>query len=425
MDLDHDPTDQNGHGTHVAGTIAALGNNGRGSSGICWRAQIMPVRVLDYRGIGYSFMIAKGVVFAVDHGARVINMSLGTYWDDQLLYDALAYARDKGVLVVVAAGNSGLDIDQDPSSKMYPCSYDLNNIVCVAAMNQKGGRSWFSNYGSSSVDIAAPGENIVSTWNGSLNQLVPESFSTTDWTRFADEGTGGNWGVSTLPGDLSNTLHFPENWDGKTLYPKNTTATVLRYFQFPNFSPEFVSSGSPYFYKMTLSYRLGSDVLRVYGKTGTTLTPDWTHYLARFDGASEAQGTCFQNCDREVFFDDMNRLGTYGRDIVLGFRVTTGSKEQNTGVVIHSFSVHYLDVTQPTYNVISGTSMATPHVTGLATLILAENPKYTYLDIIQALREGGTENTDFQKITKWGKTANAPASLTYLAPPTEIRGETL
>ena len=122
------------HGTHVAGTIAAVGDNDNGITGVCWQAQIMAVRVMDSIGAGLTSSIIEGITFAVDKGAKVINMSLGFQGTfDPAFSNAISYARDNDVVVVVAAGNAGTNND---TTSFYPCNFTQANLLCVAALDQ-------------------------------------------------------------------------------------------------------------------------------------------------------------------------------------------------------------------------------------------------------------------------------------------------
>ncbi len=156
----NDPMDYYGHGTHVAGIIGAIGNNGVGVTGVMWRARIMPVRVLNQYGEGDDSDIAEGIKYAVDNGAKVINASLGGYGTSPVLEDAMNYAYSHGVLFVAAAGNESNNNDINP---FYPASYSYANIISVAATDQDDLRVQFSNFGYSSVDVGAPGVYIIST----------------------------------------------------------------------------------------------------------------------------------------------------------------------------------------------------------------------------------------------------------------------
>lgn len=155
VDEDTTPQDGDGHGTHVAGTIAAATDNGLGVAGVCPACQIMPVRVLDDDGYGTAFGVTRGIVFAADYKAKVINLSLGGPYS-RTIVDALIFATQEGVLPVCAAGNWS---SSDPEAG-FPASNDL--CIGVAATTVRDGLAWFSNYGTW-VDIAAPGEAIYST----------------------------------------------------------------------------------------------------------------------------------------------------------------------------------------------------------------------------------------------------------------------
>ena len=160
---DGDPDDRDGHGTHVAGIAAARGDDGYGIVGPAFDARIMAVKLLDPAGGGYASMAAEAINYAVNNGAHVINASWGGYGASQAVRNAIAYARSRGVLFVAAAGNEGYDNDVYP---LYPASYPLDNILSVAATNRVDQFSDFSNSGSSTVDLAAPGTEILSTWRG-------------------------------------------------------------------------------------------------------------------------------------------------------------------------------------------------------------------------------------------------------------------
>jgi thermitase len=155
---DSDPTDDNGHGTHCAGIAAAMTNNGLGIAGVAPNCSIMPVKVLDSSGSGYLSTIAQGIRWAVDHGAKVISLSLGSTSQTQTLQDAVTYATSNGALVVAAAGND------NSSAKLYPAA--CTGALSVGAVNSNDSRASFSNYGSW-VSVAAPGVNILSCWTGS------------------------------------------------------------------------------------------------------------------------------------------------------------------------------------------------------------------------------------------------------------------
>ena len=154
VDSDNNPWDFAGHGTHVAGLIGAAANNSEGIAGINWGVKIMPLKVMNFTGRGRAIRLAEAIFYAVKNGARVINLSLGTDEKSTILQDAVNYANRHEVLVVVAAGNSGVD-----AGDITPAG--LDNVITVASTNQAGKHAGFSNWGDA-IDIAAPGIDILS-----------------------------------------------------------------------------------------------------------------------------------------------------------------------------------------------------------------------------------------------------------------------
>jgi subtilisin family serine protease len=162
---DGQPDDDNGHGTHVAGTIAAETNNGEGVAGINWYAKIMPVKVLDEAGEGTHEAVALGLIFAADNGARVINLSFGGEDSSAVMSEAINYAYGKGCVLVAGTGNSGA------GEVIFPARHE--NVVAVGASDEEDnwcnasiwGEGFGSNYGPG-IDVVAPGNNIISTYFG-------------------------------------------------------------------------------------------------------------------------------------------------------------------------------------------------------------------------------------------------------------------
>jgi len=155
--------DEQGHGTMVAGIIAAEGNNVIGTTGVMWRASLMSLRVLDNTGTGDVASAVEAIDYAVNHGAQVINCSWGTDEESIALKDAIARANNSGVVVVSSAGNSGRDIESTP---YYPASYGLPNQIAVASTDNFDHLASWSNFGSAHITIAAPGTDILTTRMG-------------------------------------------------------------------------------------------------------------------------------------------------------------------------------------------------------------------------------------------------------------------
>ncbi len=155
------------HGTHCAGTIAGVGNNSIGVVGVSWNAKIMPIKFLGPSG-GSSSDAVKAIQYAIDNGADIMSNSWGGSYYSAALEDAISAANAAGILFIAAAGNGGYDQIGDDTDVIphYPSSYNLPNIISVAATNGYDGRAGFSNYGLVSVDLGAPGVGITSTTPG-------------------------------------------------------------------------------------------------------------------------------------------------------------------------------------------------------------------------------------------------------------------
>ena len=151
---DADPKDDHGHGTHVAGIMAAVSNNSIGIAGLA-QVSVMAEKVLSSAGEGYFDQVANGIIHATDQGARVVSMSLGSTYDSQLIHDAVKYAYESGVLVIAAAGNDGSN-----TVTSYPAGY--NEVIAVSATDESDGIADFSNMGKW-IEVAAPGVGIYST----------------------------------------------------------------------------------------------------------------------------------------------------------------------------------------------------------------------------------------------------------------------
>ena len=169
------PDDDHGHGTHVAGIAAGVGNNGVGIAGVSWRAKIMPLKMLDASGSGSTYNLAQAIYYAADHGAKIINLSLGEpgsawpcSWTE--VEAAINYAVSRGLLMVVASGNDG------QYGVNCPAAYD--QVMAVGSTTSSDDRSYFSNFGPR-LDIVAPGNSIYSTYRfGSYTTMSGTSMAT-------------------------------------------------------------------------------------------------------------------------------------------------------------------------------------------------------------------------------------------------------
>ncbi|HEV7845980.1 MAG TPA: S8 family serine peptidase, partial [Thermoleophilaceae bacterium] len=239
VDDDTVPDDFNLHGTHVAGTAAAVAGNALGVAGVAPQAQIMAVRVLDGDGAGSTSAIVNGIVFAADNGAGVINLSLGgpAGAGDAAMGDAISHAETRGTVVVAAAGNGGDDGlgDNNDAVPTTPCTLGNANLVCVAAVKKNGARSSFSNFGATTVDLGAPGgdgsgianQDILSA-KPSWASLFSEDFDTTPFSLWTATHTSGtvDWGPAGggLPPGGNSATDSPSS----TNYANNTSSSFQK-----------------------------------------------------------------------------------------------------------------------------------------------------------------------------------------------------
>lgn len=161
---DNDPADVDGHGTHVAGIIAARGNNATGVAGVAWFVRIMALKVQADNGTEMAVAdIIEAIDYAIAKGARIVNCSFGGETESSAEYQAFARLRTAGILAVCAAGNNGRDIDPGAGKRTYPAGYNLDNIIAVAASDLNDKLAAFSNFGRVSVHLMAPGVDVLST----------------------------------------------------------------------------------------------------------------------------------------------------------------------------------------------------------------------------------------------------------------------
>jgi subtilisin family serine protease len=184
----NDPSDDSGHGTSIAGILGAAGNNGKGVTGVAWQVQIMACKCFDNFGAGNVSAVVACLDYARVNGARIINASWG-FTNSLALSNAFLSLRNAGIITVAAAGNAGTNIDVNPT---YPASYDFDNIVSVAYTTRNDALGTTSNYGATGVDLAAPGEQIYST------------FAATDSFYFFN--TGSSFAVAYVTGTLALLL---------------------------------------------------------------------------------------------------------------------------------------------------------------------------------------------------------------------------
>ena len=389
-DADPMPADGDGHGTHVAGAIAAHGDNAVGTTGLCWRARLMALRVLDASG-GTTATVVRALRFAVDQGARVINLSLGGSGYDPAFEAELVYAAQRDVVVVAAAGNDGHDLDGE--ARFYPCSFKFDNLLCVAALDQSYALASFSNYGSRSVHLAAPGTNTLSTWPGLTTQ---EDF-VGGWNTSASGWRATQCGFGAA-------LVNPAHWCVGGGYGVNADDRVTKTFDFAGLR----GAGAALWYflltadggdRLSIAYDANGDAFGI-GSIRQPLTtvapnPVGGHALGLRDCLS---ATC-----------------------QIGFQFVSDGAGTDRGPAVFGMTVHRAETGSTYYEVADGTSMATPHVSGIAALVWSYNPNYTARDVVNAVKNGGDAIPLLQSYTTTGRAADAWGALRYLHAPDGVR----
>jgi subtilisin family serine protease len=394
VDDDKTPLPSNStHGTHVAGTIAAIKGNTRGIIGVAPNTKIMALKFgLD------SVSEAQAIDFAIQNGAKVINASYGGGSFSTTEYDAISRFQAAGGVFVAAAGNSARN--NDSSSHTYPSDYNLDNIISVAATDQNDALASFSNYGATSVDVGAPGVNIYSTvpsetsvlsedFEGVVAPAVPVGWTAT-----------GNWGTYTFP---STTVLY-----GDTNYPyvagANSTITS------PTYDLSAVSGvGMSFWAQCDTEYSLTSWTdymaleLSSNGSTYTEYTRWDEPYLDGLNGDADPTGAAIYQFDLSL------PNSYYTSNFKFRYRwVSNSSDNSYDGCWVDDVAITSLsDGTDEEYGFMNGTSMASPHVAGLVALAWEVKPTLTIAQVKNRILSTGDAIPALSGITVSERRINA------------------
>ncbi|MFC7373086.1 S8 family serine peptidase [Fictibacillus iocasae] len=442
-----DKHDGDEHGTHVAGTIAGSINNGIGITGIAPNVEIMSLKFLGPDG-GSTEGAIQAVEYATKMGVKISNNSWGGGAYDVFLKEAI---ENSGMLFVAAAGNDGVDND---FYEHYPSNYDCSNILSVAAIDNNGQLAGFSNYGYNSVDVAAPGVDILSTFPrkyayGAAAQIVGDNFKAIfngfgfeNFTDNAERQEAFNQALDFLNVDTAQKIllvdddesvnnDFPDYSNVYSQLLSNHSDKVTKIEVDPMSSgPDLVTLNDYDIVIWMTGDGFGA------GNPEITALTDWdlvnlTQFLSSGKSLVLSGQDILWNQETTSFVNEVLGLEVIGEDSARSVYGTSQSIYENMTFKVGG--APYVDLISPlngdkakinliypeqadyenAYDYLSGTSMATPHVTGLAALLLGKFPNLYPEELIMAIENSGETLPDLEGYFKTGKIINAYKTLQF------------
>jgi len=403
--VDSEPFDRFGHGTLVASIIAAASDNNKGVSGVCPTVKIMAVRILDGFGRGGAkFLPNVGVVcIAVDYalrmGARILNLSFGRGSPSTPEYELFEKVRELGVLSVASAGNDGINNDLAGN---YPANYPSEAIISVANTLRSGSLSLDSNYGSFTVDIAAPGTDIFGATVG-RTVLIHENF----------DGDLGSWVFGSETGNQSS-FNWSRGFDGTNGFLYDGSGALFSNISYQSNTRTWIRSPA---YDLSL-FRQARLEIGVFHRLSFDFLLDSVDLL--FVEVSDDRQTWFPY--RQIFGDSTD-FAAYSVDIsdfdgsstcYIRFLLITDSIFQNDGVFVDYLSLTAKDdfsINESVYDFDSGTSFSAPIVTGVAALIMSQRPDLSHHQVKDILLSTVDKRQELDGLMVSGGTVNAHKAL--------------
>jgi subtilisin family serine protease len=412
-DEDGNPFDAVGHGTHVSGTVAGVGGNGVGVAGVSQRAQLMTLRVCGVTGCDTADQI-QAINYAAANGARVLNASLGGFSNDESQARRQAIVSSQNVLYVFAAGNDGVSADNAPGEcsdsgtdpdpcRSYPCAHaaqgaEIENVICVAATSQNDARPSFSNFGSTSVDLGAPGVNVRSA---NAERQYSNDGLTAPWST---NGTDINWQTTAeapIPAGNTGITDSPgANYALNTIYG---TA-----------SPNIPVAGAVAERGCFLTLRRSIDLAPDDDRFRVTLFHNATAQLTFVHSSTSNSGMITRTLD----YPTSPAAGNLR--ILLRLVSEAGSGVAN-GVHVDNAALECGETPGPhDYDFKNGTSMASPHVAGAAGLLISRNPAASTAEIRQKLLSTVDPKASMTGITTTGGRLNIGRAVGQMPADTSI-----